>query len=969
MPSNPYSGTPKVCRICSTSGARPIDLLNATGICITNPPGWIPAISQLKGGGVRIGSESLDDDTIVAGGYGPVTETFPITISTTTEVAARVQELLECLWEAEQFWLEGWQQGSVYLMVQLTEDHEPRYARIKTGAYQIENYAFGGRAGLPNNTIVLEREPNWKPVPPGEMIGPFRNMIQNPSFERWMDYGLVQEWPSGWVEYADPAWSGSDHLIEREESQIAGNYYGLKMSFTVAPSGASYWYLYQGVRLLPMQDYTLKVWINADFGSGTIESFFIRFLDQVFTTVHNETWNVNTAPSGWVYVHFTTTAEWLYYYLEMGLYCNGTATGSTVTIDRMFLTEGTWTEDTWPGDFYMDSSIVWSIYESERWGWDIHGAVFPRDPKPYVDFDDLPGDVDALMRFALEVEAKAIYDGAETVNMVLEKTAIFAEKRAEDRRYLYDDCLGVYTLGDSRLAESAIKLTAVAEDTPKMIYSRQYNGDDITRMLKHSFNLFLKYAATKDTEVWVGYWTGDPTKEILLAKASVTGVADVYYTHMLLATPTGIINWQTPSTEYLPASIGFNVYVENTEGDGTADISIDGAFLLPSDNGGCYVESPISTGQSLTLDSTSLSKPVQRAYNLAPFSLDDSQNTNEITAIQQYATKLYVFYDTGAGGSSDSQFDGSYWVNGGMTYPGNAVYSTEIFNGQLFMGDFSGNLYYYDEYTDTTVLHTAVGGGTIVALKAFGENLYAAYGTTVASVIGAGGNLAAAPNTPTSLATYKHEMWVGCDSGVTHYYRFGSFWTVGPVLPCADDIVSMIEFKERLYIACVDGDVYYWDGDALTLSRTGAPVTDDNAHQLEVFNGELFLVTGGSTTNTASLFKTSDGITWSTVWVEDEFFATVGDSMAMEVFAGRIAIPMEKPFGFSQWTVIWHAPLIATMDIPDHSGTAITLIPKDRTRVHILYETEDGWYTGYDGDYTNAVKVWVLPRWRALRSD
>lgn len=972
MPSNPYSGRPKVCLLCSTTGEKSIDLLNASGICITNPPGWIPEISQLKNSGIRIESQSMDDSQLVAGAYGSVTETLPLTVDP-INTAARVQDLLHRLWLAEQFWFTGWQRGAVYLKVQLVEDSDLRYARIKTGAYQIGTYAFGGRTGLPNNTLVLERELGWQSVPPGEMIGPFRNMAKNPSFERWGFYGTADVTPSGWDVQEDANFPANP-VLERERAIVAGDYSSLEMSFTGAGGAApNEWYVWQRSRLLPDQDYTLKVWVKLTMGGGAGEEFFIRTTDSAGAVIYlNETFT--TSQYGWHYLHFTTDREWFYQLLEIGFTAPATSVGSTAIIDRIFLTEGTWTSQTWPGNddgFYMDSSIVWGFHEPEQYDY-TRTLPYPVDRKCYLDIDNVPGDIDAQARIALEVEDKENFTTNIEVEETIKKLALFAEKNANEQRLLYFDVAGMSALGARNIGLSGLGWN-LAEDTPMVIFTHQYNGDEVTQFLNHHFRVFIRYNTGKECTSKVSYWIGNPQKPVELSIGSLpVSPADF---DLALANPVETINWRKTTVETVPASVGFSLTVENVQDAGAGDFWLDAIYLIPVDDGGVWVESNIAVGQGLALGSNSLSQPVQKAYNQSLIAFDSRPvmgTPRAALCARTFNEMLYGFYIGAAGAGEEHIFDGSLWDAASMTYAGGSVTSTELFDGMLYMGCDDGWIRWYDPNTDTTNGAGPYVAAPFTSIRQYNGRLHGAIGNVVSYYFPGGPVVVrnTGGNDALFLQTYKHQLWIGCQNGVTHWGDEVG-WNVGPALPCGHDIVWMKEFQEKLYIACIDGDVYHWDGQTLVLSRTGSPANDDIAQQLEVFNNKFYLLTGGQAQNVVCLFETSDGITWS------ETFGVNCDEIqrneiCMEVYAGRLCILAERTSAAAgQWSACWHAPIVAALDIPDHTGSAIVLPPKNRTRLHILYSM---YYLGYlaGPDYqqgANAIKIWILPRWRALRND
>lgn len=973
MASVEYSEMPKVCRLCTTNGDRPIDLLNSTGICITNPPGWVPGISQLKGGGIRISSQSLDDEHLVAGGYGPVSEAFPASV-VGNQASDRIQELMNRLWDAEQFWIDNWQRGAVYLMVQLTEDSGLRYSRIKTGAFSLGTYAYGARAGFPNNTLVLEREPAWQPVPPGEMIGPFRNLVKNPSFERWKRYGIADTFPSGWwIEEGEsfPA----NPICEVEENQARDEKYALKMSFVGAGGQApNEWYIWQRVRLIPDQDYTFKVWLNLTMGGGAGEEFFIRLTNETGAVTYlSETYTVSQY--GWQYVTFTMDRGWYYQVLEIGFTAPATSVGSTAIVDHIILTEGTWDSASWPGGddgFYLGSTVIYSYTDPANYDYD-RARAWPIDPTNYIDVLNVPGDMDADLRFALEFQQMEQMDEYYSSGQYLAKaTAIFMEKNAPWEHLLQYDVMGDETVSGVGRGQAKIALPV---DTPKIIHTQQFNGDEVTKLINHMFRVFIKGYNNGDVWYWVSYWIGDPANEVVLSRKLELDTAATIQSELYAITPVEPVNWTRVSAEQFPASLGFTIYAMTAEEEEDW-ILLDAVFLIPADNGGAWCEEIIATGQALTLDSTSLAKPVQKAYNITPAAQDYPNNRSgggqPPSHAVEYRGKLYVFYNIGGTVSDEWVFDGSIW-DATMTYAAGPVTDSTIFNNRLYMSTYDGDVYYYDHNTDTSTLVIAYGAVVCRAIQAYANDLYTAYDQWIVSTIGAMPDKNTTANV-SCLALYKHQLWAGCVNGDTYYLDAwpptggNPTWKDGPAV---GDVNDMQEFHDRLYILCESGEVYEWDGQAATLVRASDAARDDKARELEVYNDELFLLTGGTAQNTMSLWKMDNDD--STIWTEVFGFDSEDsyeDYAVMATYAGRLCCVV-SPDTTSVWACIWHAPLIATLSIPDHSGSAMTLVPQARNRIHCLFEENVNGFLVSETTAigANAAKVWILPHWRAIRSD
>lgn len=147
-----------------------INLLDGSGIALTLENGhaaWIPSNPTLKNDGVRADSALEQGTSILASAYGNVTETLQAwLVGSDIKTRASALEKLYRFAEAALNFQEGTQTAPVYLRWQADDAPAEQYAlvvKIDVSFTEFDLVYSGENAEL---TIVIEREPVWRALPP-----------------------------------------------------------------------------------------------------------------------------------------------------------------------------------------------------------------------------------------------------------------------------------------------------------------------------------------------------------------------------------------------------------------------------------------------------------------------------------------------------------------------------------------------------------------------------------------------------------------------------------------------------------------------------------------------------------------------------------------------------------------------------------------------------------------------------------
>ncbi|WP_321418196.1 hypothetical protein [uncultured Methanomethylovorans sp.] len=239
-----------------------------------------------------------------------------------------------------------------------------------------------------------------------------------------------------------------------------------------------------------------------------------------------------------------------------------------------------------------------------------------------------------------------------------------------------------------------------------------------------------------------------------------------------------------------------------------------------------------------------------------------------VLCTQTYNGELYVGLYSGyvykyAGGTS--------WTSCGQVGASSHVYSLEIYNGNLYAGCSAANLYRYDGGTAWTQCGSTLGDSAnyIGMMCAFDGKLF--MGSDQGYTYYWDGNSITSsgkPGTTSNLrafVVYKDKMYAsGSGDGIVYRWDGGSTWTSIGDIGAIYHVNSMVVFDDTIYAACsgstYGGYVFKWDGvGTTTWSSCGRMGTNTELRQLCVYNNQLY----GEGYTLANLYRYGGGTTWS----------------------------------------------------------------------------------------------------------
>jgi hypothetical protein len=769
------------------------------------------------------------------------------------------------------------------------------------------------------------------------------------------------------------------------------------------------WYLWQEVSLQPSADYTLRFWSYIEHGGGT-EQFFVRVVNSQGFLFAQRAFSADK-DGGWSHVSFTTTwRAWPTVQVQIGWNTGGSPQPARVVIDRMVLTQGVWSLESWPGDFYLTSSLLWNHWENEAFIPGVSGN-FPLNGMHeinFLDIDSVPGDVPAETVLSLDNWS----DNAEITSQAqpIITLALFKETRqiSNDLRRIPTGSQ-YSTLGDPRLllGNSLIAYGLSDSETWEIVYSFQLNGSQVTQLIDGQYRVLARVSnahtltGSSHTKTFrLSTWIGEPENVVQYDEVAVSCESNDGRFVMLNLTPRRALNWVSPQGGEVPSALG--LYVEAMTDDPAETHVYFSALLVGCvSDGGVLAscEPPIHAGQSLVMDTRRLAVPVARSTMQVPATQDpyvfgisfaDAPPDKILACAREYNGTLFVGgsnellnnsmfrYTPSDGWAEDEQYSG---VN-----TSRVVIDFEVFNGLLyFLAD--GSIYNYNSSTGTYTLNyfgsvtgrymQAFDGYLWIALS--DNKIYRWLGDPPAAAPSAPASVYTCAEDPQCMAVYKHQLWIGAENRATYVYDENG-WTVGPIVPDGDataEVMWMQAFEDRLYAILDNGNVWRWDGDAWAISLTNTPATYGNGYKLSEFNGQLYALLGIPSTFPARvfLFSTEDGVTWNeTVGLRPVVSINgLDDAMTMEPYCGRLAFFCSasndpEAIGF------WHAPEVARLTVPQYTGAPVRLVPRISNRITTAWTTEysDGtevWEVNQNTRMAAHLKMWIDPQWRSLRSD
>lgn len=888
-----------------TQDGKIIDLLADWEIA---DPYWRPQIAAYKGGGDYVDSAIADGSRLVSKKYANVVESIPLTAKGTNQALAinKIRELLQVIRQAADYWTESYEYDYAWLEVRpACNDCRTGYARIVKANVPELNDPYGqpffsayNEAIMSDLTLVIEREPLWRGVQPGTLIGPLYNLVKNPDMELW-NFGITDSQPDSWNDLESGDITGTN---SREDDSNSGEY-----SLKVRVSQSTAINRFKGVSQVVASTranttYTVVAWVRNSGVSNGVGRILVTYSSQLEvyrgSSVHG--WQLATGT-------FTTgAADTVAINLE--ILSTAANTDGTVYFDSLMILEGDWQQEAIDGMLpYMTSSHIVNHWDQ------VDSTLIEAGDLNYVDMWNVPGDESALVR--LEMVNNTPDSGVNSP--VVFETIRAGMRRARDVMQFgnFYDPPGV--LDTAASSDDRVNSGALSTLWSTVGYFT-INDADVIRNTLGRFRVLARVwdasiSGTPNLEVRLRYWIGQPNVNVKTLDSVTVPARGSWY--IMDLTGNVALNWDIRSKN-LPGSLGFEIQMRRASG--VSQGRLDYAMILPTDGGilVANVSPSVSLDSALVVDGTNSSDVygarLERGWRQV--FRTDTASENNINRMQDFAGNLFfnsgsngkLWKYTGNGGTlihtySTGGFEltmgtyqgkmyvfevgtptTAYGVNANLSsFPGSAdftmgnstiVYETLSWQGKFYLAArtaaATGALYSWDGSAATaTLLFSSATYGLFTNITIYGGEMYISTleaGTTNATVIKFNPTLATITvSLQTGLPgsgyehfeTYNGKLYFAANNDITpgRLYEFdGSTWRT--IVPVNDRIIWMdvIEVDGRLFLAgyypiALNGIVLS-TVDAVTwrLEYLPGETNIQRAREFEISQGQLFLGTNAT---------------------------------------------------------------------------------------------------------------------------
>ncbi len=809
-----------------TQDGRIIDLLNRDSGIELEDPYWRPQIARYKSDGYYVDSTIADDTRLVFTKYAPVTETIPLSIHGRHQAQAIkiLREVLQVGRQASDYWAKSYEFDDVWLEAKPAgADCRTGYARIKkmqipelASPYSQPFFSPYPESILEDVSLIIEREPLWRGVPPGEILGPLYNLINNPDFELW-DFGAADSQPDNWTDKESANITGTNN---RDDSNHSGNY-SLKVRVTQSTAANRVKGVVQVLANTKANtEYTIVAWVRSEGVSNGVGRILITYASQL------ELYRSSTAHGWTLYTSTFTTGDTDTIGVNCEILTTAANTVGTVYFDSLMLIEGDWAQEAVDGvlPYVSGAHIV------NHWDQADNSAVEAGDIN-YVDAWNVPGDESALVRLEMQNNS--------TVTEVADPDEVIAAVRIGMRRsgdvFEFENYHDPAGLVDTT-ASSGDRLEMTPNTAWATVTTKAISGDIATLNTQGRHRLFARIHDAKTSgaptlEARLQYWFGAAnTTQVKTLEGEAVNVRAQWTT--LDLTRIAALNFDTKFNAQRSGAFNFTVQFRRPTGTGAA--YLDYAIILPTDGG--YIEATIDPaivpGQGLVVDNASgASADVNVSVLEVGYTERMATSATEFMSVRNawidFNGNLYLgTFAIGGNSASLRRKVGNVWTIL-KTSANQDLNDFEIYNGRLHaVGNFDAtdrliattDGVIWSNITNTTgnVRVMKVFNGLLWLASANGANteIYTWNGTTLTLHTSLGAQI------PFDMEIYSGKIYLAASAGLYSYNPNTNLWTLATVLPgtALEFITAIQEFNGLLYIGSgEDGKVYTWDGSQLTI--------------------------------------------------------------------------------------------------------------------------------------------------------
>lgn len=818
-----------------TNDGKIIDLLEDWEI---SDPYWRPQIAQYKGDGDYVDSAIADGRRLVSKKYANVVETIPLTVRGTNQAQAinRIRELLQVIRQAANYWTEPYEYDYAWLEVRpACNDCRTGYAKIVKANVPELNDPYGqpffsayNEAVMEDISLIVERQPLWRGVQPGTIIGPLYNLVKNPDFELW-NFGVTDSQPDSW---SDLETSGITGMNSREDDSHSGDH-----SLEVRVSQSTATNRIKGVSQVIADTkanttYTAIAWARNDGISRGVGRILITYLSQL------ELYRSSTRHGWQLYTGTFTTGDNDTVAINLEILTTAANTDGTVYFDSIMILEGDWQQEAIEGMLpYMTSSHIVNHWDQAE------NAVVEAGDINYVDMWNIPGDENALVRLEIQNNTDLSTPSSPlelfaTVRIGMRRTKDvqnFQNYRdipgITDTTASSDDTLQVSALGTGWITagvKNIIGENNVLDNQGRFRVLARVKDFNSISTLQSRLNYYIGTAG-------IGQKTLDT---VSLSVGNQWTIVDL--------TPNAAMIWDQKFSAIIPNQVGYSIELSRTVG--SSEARLDYVLALPTDGG--YIKAninpPLIKSSALVVDNTAPGLTVAAVQKEEEWQLlySFSSATADVTVIGTDGIYLYI------GEQPNATVARIYKLLPGQPAQiftlGNvsSVRGMEMYNGKFY---YTHNERVFESDGSTfpgaiRINMDPTGTETIVAfsLKSFNGKLYAS-----ADRIGAprqtriwtwdGSSSAQIQNfSPTSppgggnFEIYANHLWFAMGDGdVQEYNPNTNTWTLHNVT-AGSGADYLAVFQNKLYLATTtsltDSAIYYYDGNSWKATNFTIPL-------------------------------------------------------------------------------------------------------------------------------------------------
>lgn len=881
-----------------TDGSTVVNLLGPGSGWKLADPYWNLNVAAFKGGGSFLSSSLAEGRRLTSGEYDNVIETIPLAAFGTTQDAAikTLRELMQLGRQASDYWTKPYEYNDVWLEARpACNSCFSGYSRIVslripelTNPYGQPFFSASPEAVMEGITVLIEREPFWRGVKPGEIIGPLYNLIDNPDFELW-NFGTVDSQPDSWTDLETLWITGSNN---RQDSAVKWGQYALKIrvgSSTQAGAAKGVTQVIADTR--NSTEYTVLAWVRSEGVSNGVGRILINYSSQL------ELYRSSTAHGWTLYTGKITTGNNDVVSINCEILTTGANTDGTIYIDGLMFTPGDWEQEAIDGLLpQMSASHIVNHYDQAT-------GIIEAGGINYVDVWNIPGDVDALTRveFINNTEPADITDPDE-----IYETVRIGQRRTNNifnLRNFYDPpgIADATASGDARINSPALTNNWLT------LAIQTITGGQNVRDNEGRYRVFARVwdtAATATLQARLRYFVGASLINLKTLDAATAQIRN-NWTLLDLTNNAAMIQEQHFASQP-PGQIGYQIELKRATGSNAA--YLDYVLSIPTDGG--YIDAtitpPLHYQSGLIVDNTN-SVTIGNFAKQQGWQLDWQPPTGTTNYIQQMAVfkgALYVGMLVDLGGFN---FRGQIWQNKQgiwtMVYQddepsqffGSAVYNDKLYFSIFPSGGATPWLLATSEGTIWSKAYNSVTPGAVRMdeLVSLGGYLYVV--TTSSTIERYNGSSGIVDKV---LPASADNMIVGGDNKLyliisNSLYKYDpttkALVNVGALSPSG----QMAFYKGYVYCGTTGTSVNivqrYGGGTIETITIPNPGIGNFTVTGMQVYNDKLFVIISAAVGTDARdiTYETQDGITWTPSPAgELLYFRAVANYYQMVVYDG-----------------------------------------------------------------------------------